>query len=119
MSDSEMTDEFICYECQDGHHDQCIGVPCMCSCPVPDGWDGSVEYSREQYEQAMAFESQRGTPTFHIACAEFAAWAIEPGARGDLKEFRERLLAMADAIKNNKQHEQEERKEDGPGQPTG
>jgi hypothetical protein len=26
---------FVCYECKDGFHDHCIGVPCMCGCPIP------------------------------------------------------------------------------------
>lgn len=23
-----------CYECRDGHHDGCVGVPCTCKCPT-------------------------------------------------------------------------------------
>lgn len=29
-------DAFVCYECKDGNCAQCIGVPCMCPCPVPE-----------------------------------------------------------------------------------
>ena len=25
-----------CYQCHDGLHDLCIGVPCQCQCPTPD-----------------------------------------------------------------------------------
>jgi hypothetical protein len=25
-----------CYECHDGDHERCIGVPCRCECPTPD-----------------------------------------------------------------------------------
>lgn len=25
-----------CYNCKDGDHDQCVGVPCRCECPTPD-----------------------------------------------------------------------------------
>ena len=24
-----------CYQCRDGYHDLCIGVPCQCPCPTP------------------------------------------------------------------------------------
>ncbi len=25
---------FVCYECKDGSHCDCLGVPCMCPCPI-------------------------------------------------------------------------------------
>lgn len=32
MSDEEY---FICYQCRDGLHPQCVGVPCRCDCEIP------------------------------------------------------------------------------------
>lgn len=26
---------FVCYECRDDRCDHCIGIPCMCPCPIP------------------------------------------------------------------------------------
>lgn len=26
---------FVCYECRDDRCGYCIGVPCMCPCPIP------------------------------------------------------------------------------------
>jgi hypothetical protein len=26
--------QFVCYECRDGLHMRCVGVPCMCPCPI-------------------------------------------------------------------------------------
>ncbi len=28
-------DPFYCYECEDGNHEGCFGVPCCCECPFP------------------------------------------------------------------------------------
>jgi len=25
----------LCYECEDGYHKDCVGVPCECPCPIP------------------------------------------------------------------------------------
>lgn len=25
-----------CYQCRDGDHQLCIGVPCQCTCPIPE-----------------------------------------------------------------------------------
>lgn len=34
----ELTDGFgLCYECDDGLHEQCIGVPCQCTCDFGTG----------------------------------------------------------------------------------
>lgn len=33
--DEEHYPNFICYECRAGDCDHCIGVPCMCTCPIP------------------------------------------------------------------------------------
>lgn len=27
---------FVCYECRDDRCGYCIGVPCMCPCPIPE-----------------------------------------------------------------------------------
>lgn len=27
---------FVCYECKDGLCGRCIGIPCMCPCPIPE-----------------------------------------------------------------------------------
>lgn len=26
---------FVCYECKGDRCDHCIGIPCMCPCPIP------------------------------------------------------------------------------------
>lgn len=26
---------FVCYECKDDRCGNCVGVPCMCQCPIP------------------------------------------------------------------------------------
>lgn len=28
-------DFFVCYECRAENCDHCIGIPCMCPCPIP------------------------------------------------------------------------------------
>lgn len=27
---------YICYNCKDDLHEECVGVPCMCECPDPN-----------------------------------------------------------------------------------
>jgi hypothetical protein len=27
--------DFVCYECKDGNHERCVGVPCFCKCEYP------------------------------------------------------------------------------------
>ncbi len=27
---------FVCYECKDDRCGYCIGIPCMCECPIPE-----------------------------------------------------------------------------------
>ena len=31
---SEYPRDFVCYECKDGRHAHCVGVPCNCKCPA-------------------------------------------------------------------------------------
>lgn len=31
----ERDDWFLCYHCKEGDCENCVGVPCMCSCPDP------------------------------------------------------------------------------------
>lgn len=37
---------FVCYECKDGLHCQCVGVPCHCPCPLQSSHtkDSDIEY---------------------------------------------------------------------------
>lgn len=40
-----MSGLFICYECRDGMCSNCIGIPCMCECPIPQPPPEEPEYS--------------------------------------------------------------------------
>ena len=40
----------LCYECRDGQHDSCVGIPCDCSCgsaPASRLVDGGATYEGE------------------------------------------------------------------------
>jgi hypothetical protein len=37
MADHERDAPFVCYECKDGNHADCIGVPCTCAQPDCEG----------------------------------------------------------------------------------
>lgn len=42
----EIRDElFVCYECRGGSCERCIGIPCMCDCPIPEPPAEEPEYS--------------------------------------------------------------------------
>jgi len=36
-------EKWFCYECKDGYHARCVGVPCMCPC-IPADYAPAPEY---------------------------------------------------------------------------
>lgn len=37
--------QFVCYECRDDNCKECVGIPCMCDCPVPLKEQPEPDYS--------------------------------------------------------------------------
>ncbi len=39
-----ISDFGICYQCKDGRHGECVGIPCQCDCPIPaKGTDAATD----------------------------------------------------------------------------
>lgn len=49
-----------CYECADGLHERCIGVPCQCECPATDAerLEAEIASVEAQLSRLMAKRTQ-------------------------------------------------------------
>lgn len=100
-SSSEAQD-FVCYECADGLHAFCLGVPCHCPCPVatssesemPSEWEARAVALEAKIEQAeLIWEAMTAANAHLRCCLQETADALEL-VRKDNERLRERVRVL-------------------------
>lgn len=80
--------DFVCYECVDGAHEDCLGVPCHCPCPCPVGEGRAMSPENEARAKLLEEKFER---------AEIV-WATMLAENARLREENAHLRAVTGAL---------------------
>ena len=60
----------LCYQCKDGLHGECVGIPCECYCPIPI----KVGMLAEAVQKVEKLESELWDAREELRKAKRASW---------------------------------------------